>query len=988
MAGVRKRLGSFLGPKGLKGDGVKNLRRVGDTLFVDEVARDADGETTTTTNLGDVRGRQGDQGLPGLDAVPQSEGLAAHVRQEGLVREAVDTRVAATTKLIPLTAYLAPGEAMPNDGIADAAALINTAVNDLLAKAAGPQPFGPIRYVLELGPGLFRLTSEIRPTGTTTKRLFGVRGAGANQTFLLPEGAMSGFQFDTPADLSAPAVAQATFEDFTIDLKAATLGPNGESRKGFVGRGFEDCWFSRVEVNNSPATAFGCDFPIRTTFSACGVNRTGLGADGPHPLPNGLIDAAKYHSGFGIGFGVFPDESVLFDGCWAMDCYRAGFFFELFEATTGSTYRTASIRMNACRSTLNRVGITNVGGSGVTAVNCQVTDNLLAGYLGGLTAVTNGLASIKTTLDACDLSRNGIGIYVTGDASDAPHNYIYLRDVLGAYRILNCIIEDNVNGGIIAERFRRFEEGGFAVRGTQFRRNGGAGAVTIRDVNSVLRDLVIDANYFDANEGAAISLLAALNAPSITNNLFVNADGGTRQKVGLQLHPAEPVLAPMIMMNTFRQIESPMVNAVRLDQTLVKDNRVFTASADTLNPRQFAANFFGGAGQVFPDAGWTKHPATSSADWVRAAPGIALTSAAARSLVYRTMPSQAAYVEASITASVSGDPSKSPMLGVALAIDTAAQTALIAGVNGANTAMGVSSKYALWSLVDGAPSLLWESAVPMTETHKVALARIAGSTITQLFIDGKLVKSMNVPGVPASPRYGVFSTGQVAGQDRYIRTLNSMPYVPDTAPTDGTILVRNIATNPSFEVSGGMAEVYGTGGAGTGSRPLDAAAAHGGSYRRLLTWSAATTDPVGAGARITAFEDVQLGKTYTYSVWVFSSRARKYRPLLSTYSGSAGGGSFVASKNGAYVDVPANTWTRLSIVSDPIPSGAVSVRLDVSAASLADGGTNFQVGDTLGVDDYMGTEGTTLHAFFDGDRNGGAWVGTANASASTKTITV
>ena len=135
-------------------------------------------------------------------------------------------------------------------------------------------------------------------------------------------------------------------------------------------------------------------------------------------------------------------------------------------------------------------------------------------------------------------------------------------------------------------------------------------------------------------------------------------------------------------------------------------------------------------------------------------------------------------------------------------------------------------------------------------------------------------------------------------------------------------------------------------------------------------------------------EDVTVGKVYTCSVWVRSSTARKIR-LNVNYFGSAGGtGAFVGSKSGTYVDVPANTWTRLTIQTDAIPSGAVSLRLDISAGSAAGGNANFAIGDTMRIDDVMVTEGTVLYDFFSGDTNGGAWTGTANASASTKMLPV
>lgn len=68
------------------------------------------------------------------------------------------------------------------------------------------------------------------------------------------------------------------------------------------------------------------------------------------------------------------------------------------------------------------------------------------------------------------------------------------------------------------------------------------------------------------------------------------------------------------------------------------------------------------------------------------------------------------------------------------------------------------------------------------------------------------------------------------------------------------------------------------------------------------------------------------------------------------------------------------------------PLGAVSVRLAVAASALAGDTPNFAIGDTLRINDVMCIEGATLYDFFDGDRNGGTWVGAANASASTKLI--
>lgn len=897
--------------------------------------------------------------------------------------EELPSAIAVATQLIPLSSYLAPGQSYPNDGTLDASPLINSAWNDLLAKANGPQPFGQIRYVLDLGPGLFRLLSTLQPYSPLgTKSHIGLRGAGKSQTFLLPEGPTTAILFTAPADTSKVAAEDCYFGDFTIDMKAATVGPNGESRKGFIGRGWRDCEFERVDVNNSPASAFGCDFPIRTTFRACGVNKTGLGVDGPLDMSNGVIDAAKYHSGFGIGTGVFPEESALFDGCTATNCYRGGFFLEPFENGGATAYRDGVFRYTNCRSWNNRIGFSNVGGSGAVLVNCELSDNTVAGYYGGVSAGVTAIASINTMFDSCQILRNKYGIYATGNPFDSNRAPSFVRDVLGGYRIINTRIEDNTDGGLVAENFRRIEAGGLTLRGTGFRRNG-KGGVTLNGASEASRDLIIDGCYFDANEGYGISLLLALTAPQITGNTFVNAGGSQTQSDAVVFHPAEPVSLPMVRDNTFREMVRSLVNASRLDQTYIGGNRDVSASAAG-NLRAYSENFRGGpsGGSVWPGGGWTKSPTGSQENWVRGLGGIQ-TAKADRSLVYRSMPTTSAYVEADITVSPSGDLAKSQMLGIMLSLDAGgAQTALIAGVNGADAALGTSDRYAVWSVVAGVSTRLWESTVPAVEAHAIALARRASSTLTDVFIDGKLVRTLDAPTVPASVRYGVASRGGVTGQDRALGALRAMPYVPDTNP----VLVRNLATNPSFEASGGFTAQAGTGGAVTDARPSDAAAAHSGTYSHLLTWTTATTSPAGAGGYVTAVEDVVEGGVYTCSIWVRSSVARRYRPSVNYYGGTGGANPYISNQNGEYVSVPANTWTRLVLVTDPIPAGAVSLRFAVASSAFAGDTPQFAIGDTLRFDDVMVTAGATLYDYFDGSTNGGTWAGEPNASASTKIV--
>jgi hypothetical protein len=738
------------------------------------------GVTIVRGPVGDTgpAGPQGATGAPGPKGDTGATGPAGPAGPKG------DTGptgpAGSVTPLIPLSNYLAPGQAMPNNGITDAAPLINTAMNDLLAKANGAQPFGQICYVLDLGPGRFLTNSNIQPGGstpTTQNAHVGIKGAGRNQTFILPQGATTGIAFNQVND-TQPAAVDCHFSDFTIDMKGATLGPAGASRKGFIGRGWFDCTWTRVTVANSPATAFGNDFPVRCRMTACSVKTTSTGAAGTLDMSAGPIEAAKYFSGFGLGFGVFDDESIVFDGCDATDCFRGGFFFEAFEANIGHTKRTANIQMIGCRSQGNRIGISNVGAGSLVATNCKITDNSVAGYYGGVSGGTTVIASLNTTLDNCQILRNGYGIYSTGDFTGTGHNYAALRDVLGGYRLLNNRIEDNTLGGIVAERFNSVEAGGLTVRGNHIRRNTGGG-VTLRQAAAPVRDLLIEDNYFDANTGAALSLLVPMNAPKITGNTFCNSAGGTAQATGIEWHPAEPVILPLVTGNTFRRITTPQANANRLSPVTTAD-RILDATTDSSSPWTYREAFYGGSGTVWPVTGdgWLKNTGGSSADWQRSTIGIAKGgSGTAISYMYRDLGSSSQYVSAKIT-STTDDPSLSQFIGVMHSLaSSSARTALVAGVNKAAAGNPLTSNfYALWQVIGGAWTLLWESAVPWSEGHSLALARAAGSTVTDMFIDGKLVKTIDVPAVPVTPLAGVSSV-IITNQKRYLAEFRAMPYV-------------------------------------------------------------------------------------------------------------------------------------------------------------------------------------------------------------------
>lgn len=886
-----------------------------------------------------------------------------------------------------LSQFLIEGEVFPNDGVLNASPLINRAFTAL----RGYGTFDGRIQELYIPGGTYRLNTSIDIIGDAeyANRL-AVRGESRESTVLLPFGNSSVFYTakafitpDSPDDFWF--FRECHWADLTIDARNQNVSQLPVLLKAFQGGGWLNCTWTRVTAIGTTATMFGTDYPVNCTFTDVWAIDAGRG----WTQQTDPVHAAEMRSGFGIGFGHFENESVTFIGGGARGCSRSGFFFER-QDSRGSLLRTAKILMVGVSSTGNGNGVTDAGCSGVVAVNCDFSDNKAAGYYVGPNTQAVA-AGIDGRLTGCTIMGNGVaGLYATGSIYDDTDP---AQPTAGGYVIESCRVEENA-AGFIGRLFRTIEGGGLTFRSVRFVRNRGR-AIELTGAETPVHDLTIDSCDFDGNaaeaDGVAVALMVPMISPRITDNDFANSDGVARQTAAVMFHPAELVTVPRVQRNTWRRHARGLVGAARLDQTLITQNLNVTEALDPAASAAYAEFLFSKPNVVGPTLGadWSASAAGSALEWTRTAGGCRVTSGSwgAVAVQTRDLGTSGLYVESYVHESTQGA-GKNRFRGVALGGGDG--TAVIAGADDISTQLGAPATYSMWSLSNGTPTLLWSSNVPATEGHRVALGREAGSTVTTMFIDGIAVYTQNLPGVTVSTRAGVAGAAGVAGSsgstpsNRLIRNVRIVPVTGELPKK--TVNVRNRATNPSFEVAGGFSVQAGTGGAATDSRPSDAAGARTGSYSHLVTWTTATTDPSGGGGRITAFEDVEVAKVYTLSVWVKSSRARRYRANLSYFAGTAGTGTFVSSKNGAYVDVPADTWTRLSNVTDPIPAGAISARLDVSAAATANGGTGFQVGDTLRLDDYMATEGTVLHDYFDGSTPGATWVGTPHASASTKDV--
>ena len=143
------------------------------------------------------------------------------------------------------------------------------------------------------------------------------------------------------------------------------------------------------------------------------------------------------------------------------------------------------------------------------------------------------------------------------------------------------------------------------------------------------------------------------------------------------------------------------------------------------------------------------------------------------------------------------------------------------------------------------------------------------------------------------------------------------------------------------------------------------------SFKRSIT--AAGTTGTSAAAQIpTGALTVPAGQKFSWSFWVYSTRAG----TISPYSDGAkvSDGSY-AGCGSANVTIPANTWTKVT--------ATCTASIDMRPTQA--GGYNLQVqaGDTVWFDEFMIVSSGSLPNYADGNSTNWVWNGTANNATST-----
>ncbi len=194
---------------------------------------------------------------------------------------------------------------------------------------------------------------------------------------------------------------------------------------------------------------------------------------------------------------------------------------------------------------------------------------------------------------------------------------------------------------------------------------------------------------------------------------------------------------------------------------------------------------------------------------------------------------------------------------------------------------------------------------------------------------------------------------------------------PGHSPAGGT-LIKNLATNPSFEVD--------TAGMGSSNANIAASPTWANSgTQSLRVVNTGTTN--GGDARISSTASTMLfgmqpGKTYTIS-------ARLYMPAAPTGGLGRGPGILIwYSTNGANwnedfgpkAPAAAGTYTVSHTITLPVNTTGIMIGLGVASTTVSQ---NFF------YDSIMVTEGSTVYTSADGSSPNWAWTGPAHDSAST-----
>lgn len=253
-------------------------------------------------------------------------------------------------------------------GRTDCAEIINRALRKL---ARNRRAFGWL-VTLYFPDGDYRLDDAIRPFSGQSFTL-------SPRARLLPYSWYSAFEHIGWPLSSFDYLADCVFEGGFIECENQTKRTYPTYTGAWVGtkamyiQKFRNTHFLNMRASNSFMSAFGIDFPDRSSMINCSAEGAGR-----YALSTGSTSQPG-SSGIGIGTGWLPDEQLLILGCRSKGAGNYGYFDE--KQATGFDYWPTGIKVIGFTADSNRLGIGIAGSTGTILANSQIFGSGEAGVI-------------------------------------------------------------------------------------------------------------------------------------------------------------------------------------------------------------------------------------------------------------------------------------------------------------------------------------------------------------------------------------------------------------------------------------------------------------------------------------------------------------------------------------------------------------------------------------------------------------------------------
>jgi len=379
--------------------------------------------------------------------------------------------------------------AVPNDGLTDASASIQAAINLLSSQSA---TLGP--SVLYFREGAYRLVTRLTPRSNVS-----IVMAGWGKARFLPVGTESAF---TGFYTAASPLFRANFLDVEIDgeLQSHT-GPN-VGTKGMFLQSWADCQFLRVNIHDTWATGLGIDYS---------AGESANGGPGGSWIIDGRFEGngrgSEFNdpgsSGIGIGTGKYAKEPLIIARCICRKNRNFGAFFER-QHTAQDIHVARQMIVMECILSENGAGFAEAGAGGTIVVGNQANDNVLDGFLSYGGTISSSYEGPHPGLETTYAENVATGNGRDGIRADYSRNKEAIRT--GFYTNHNQA-HRNAGAGIRLIGHPTFEMTDFALRNDELKLNGEGGIVlsggSFRALD-ILQPRLLD------NTGSAIRIDAAL----------------------------------------------------------------------------------------------------------------------------------------------------------------------------------------------------------------------------------------------------------------------------------------------------------------------------------------------------------------------------------------------------------------------------------------------------------------------------------------------